>query len=72
MPDERNPSLLRYAGLATELLAGLGIGVYAGIWLDKKLTLSTPVMAWLLPLIILAAILTKLIRDTSKKNDGKK
>ncbi|HCT23695.1 MAG: AtpZ/AtpI family protein [Chitinophagaceae bacterium] len=61
------PILLQYLGLATQMVAALLIAVYGGFWLDKKLALSVPVFAWLLPLLILIGMLVKVIRDTSNK-----
>jgi F0F1-type ATP synthase assembly protein I len=61
------PILLQYLGLATQMVAALLIAVYGGFWLDKKLALSVPVFAWLLPLLILIGMLIKVIRDTSNK-----
>lgn len=59
--------LLQYLGLATQLVAALLIAVYGGFWLDKKLAVTIPVFAWLLPLLILIGMLVKVIRDTSNK-----
>ncbi len=72
MPDKRDVSWMRYAGVGMELLAGLVVGIYAGGWVDKKMAFSKPVMVWLLPLLVLITLLVKLIRDTSKKNDVKR
>lgn len=72
MTDKRNDLLVQYAGLASQLLAGLGIAIYGGMWVDKKMAFKKPLAIWLLPLLILAAMLIKVIRDTSKKNDDKR
>lgn len=72
MPDKRDVSWMRYAGLGMELLAGLVLSIYGGGWVDKKIAFSKPVMIWLLPLLVLMALLVKLVRDTSKKNDVKR
>jgi F0F1-type ATP synthase assembly protein I len=65
--DEGKRLLLQYAGLATQLVVSLGIGVLIGHWIDKKMNLSVPVFTWLLPLIILIAIFIKVFKDTSRK-----
>ncbi|HEX6916253.1 MAG TPA: AtpZ/AtpI family protein [Chitinophagaceae bacterium] len=65
--DEGRKLLLQYAGLATQLVVSLGIGVLAGYYADKKMALSVPVFTWLLPLLILLVIFWKVIKDTSKK-----
>jgi hypothetical protein len=71
MTDKRREDgrrlLLQYAGFATQLVVGLGIGVYAGYWLDKKIGGSVPVFTWLLPLLILLILFWKVMKDTSKK-----
>ncbi len=59
--------LLQYAGIATQLVAGLAIGVFAGMWLDKKINHDKPLLTWLIPLLILVGMLVKVVRDTSKK-----
>jgi len=58
---------MRYAGLGFQLLAGLGLGVYAGIWLDKQLQMNTPLLVWILPLLIIGATMYRIIKDTSGK-----
>jgi F0F1-type ATP synthase assembly protein I len=67
-----NKDILRYAGLGTQLLAAIGLGVFAGLKADKWLHTS-PVFACVLPLLVLGAIFYKLVRDTGKqKNDESK
>ena len=72
MGQKKADILVRYAGLATELIAGLVIGVYLGGWLDKKMGLVKPVWLLLLPLLLLMVLLIKLIRDTSTDKNGKR
>ncbi len=64
--DNKN-LLLQYAGLGTQLAVSLAASLYLGFWIDKKLGFSTPLLIWILPLIVLIVILTKLIKDTSSK-----
>ena len=59
--------LLRYAGLTTQLLVSLGVGVYAGYWLDKKIQVPFPLLVWVLPLAIIISTIYKLIKETSSK-----
>ncbi|MBC7949216.1 MAG: AtpZ/AtpI family protein [Chitinophagaceae bacterium] len=67
-----NKDLLRYAGLGTQLLAAIGLGVFAGLKADKWLHTS-PLLACVLPLLVLGGIFYKLVRDTGKhKNDESK
>lgn len=60
-------SLLQYAGLASQLLVSLGLGVFAGLKLDHWLHLKVPVATWLLPLLILVFTLVKIVRDTGTR-----
>ena len=58
--------LMKYASLGTQLLVAIGLGVFAGLQLDKWLHTS-PLLACALPLLILSAIFYKLYRETSRK-----
>ncbi|HEY6978671.1 MAG TPA: AtpZ/AtpI family protein [Chitinophagaceae bacterium] len=42
---------LEYSGLAFQLLAVIGISIYAGLYLDKWIKIKFPLFLWLLPLI---------------------
>lgn len=67
-PSQSNKRLLWvYAGLAFQLLASLGVAVYAGIHIDKWLHTHIPLMVWILPLLVIAALMVKVIADTGKK-----
>ena len=59
--------LLKYLGLATQIMVSLALAVFVGLKLDKWLSFSTPLLVWILPLLILAAIIWQIIKDTSKK-----
>ena len=65
--DNNKNLLLQYASLGTQLCISLGLTLYLGIWLDKKIHFSYPILSWVLPLTILVVILTKLIKDTTTK-----
>lgn len=58
---------MRYAGLATQFLVSIGLAVFVGLKLDKWIKISIPVMAWLLPLVVIVSIIYKIARDTGKK-----
>lgn len=64
-PD--NNFLWRYAGLATQFLVAIGIAVYAGLQIDKWLKIKTPVAVWVLPLLVITAVIVKIIKDTAQK-----
>ncbi len=70
-PPDNSKLLLQYAGLGAQLVVLLGLAVFAGIKLDQKLHFSFPILVWALPLLVLIAMMTKAIRDTSRKNDKK-
>jgi F0F1-type ATP synthase assembly protein I len=59
--------LMQYAGLAFQLIAGLGLGVLAGIKADDWIDMSFPLFIWLMPLIILLAMFVKIFKDTSPR-----
>ena len=67
--NNNNKDLMRYAGLATQMLISLGIAVFIGLKADKWLKLSFPILSWLLPLLVLAAIIYQIIKQTGRKNN---
>lgn len=67
--DNSNKDLLRYAGLGTQLLAAIGLSVFAGLKADQWLR-ARPVFACILPLLVLGAMFYKLARETGKRKDG--
>lgn len=69
MPEQNNASndLLRYAGLGGQILVAIGIAVFVGLKADGWLRISFPLLVWLLPLVVVSAMIYKLIKDTSKK-----
>lgn len=67
-PQRSNKSyLMQYAGLASQLMAALGLGVFIGYKLDRALAFSFPVFIWLLPLVFLMGMFVKIFKDTSGK-----
>jgi hypothetical protein len=64
-PD--NNLLWRYAGLAFQFLVGIGLFVFIGIKIDGWMKLSTPVAVWVLPLLLIIAVIIKVVKDTSIK-----
>lgn len=60
---------MRYASLGTQLLAAIGLAVFAGLKADKWLHVS-PLFACVLPLLILSAIFYKLFRETGRKKNN--
>lgn len=63
---QNNKNLLtQYFGFAAQLLLGLGLMVYGGIWIDKKINIGFPLLVWLLPLLLIVAMIIKVIKDTT-------
>lgn len=67
MSKNDNRILWRYAGMATQFLVAIAIGVYGGMQIDKWLKFENPLAVWLLPLLIITGIIIKIIKDTSAK-----
>ncbi|MBN8838022.1 MAG: AtpZ/AtpI family protein [Sphingobacteriia bacterium] len=65
--ESDNNFLLQYAALTTQLLVSLGVAVYAGYWLDKKINIAFPLLVWILPLLTIFVSIYKIIKDTSSK-----
>ena len=61
-----SPNMMRYASLATQWMAMMLLGVWAGYKLDKKLNWRLPLFLILFPLISLAVSLWQLIRELNK------
>lgn len=61
-PDKSKRDLLRYAGLASQLLVYLAIAVAGGIQVDRWVGIF-PVLTILFPLLTLAAVFYKLFKE---------
>lgn len=59
--------LLYYSGMAFQFLAVIGLMVFIGLKADQYLDVSFPIFIWLLPLVIIAGLIFKAVRDTSNK-----
>lgn len=59
--------LLKYLGLGTQIMVSLALAVFIGLKLDKWFSFSTPLLVWILPLLILIGMIWQVIKDTSKK-----
>jgi hypothetical protein len=70
MPKRDKPPVtsgMQYAALATQMLVIIGGSVFLGLKADGWLRLRFPLLVWLLPLLMLVALLVKIVKDTSKK-----
>ena len=64
-PD--NKLLWKYAGLATQFLVGIGLAVFIGKKADDAFHFRTPVAVWVLPLLLIIAVIYAILRDTAQK-----
>jgi hypothetical protein len=67
MNNKNDSQLWKYAGLATQFFVAIGIAVYAGVKLDGWLKFKIPLAVWILPLLIIVAMIVKIIKDTTPK-----
>jgi uncharacterized membrane protein YedE/YeeE len=67
MNKHKDSLLWRYAGMVTQFLLAIAIGLFAGIKLDDWLALTFPLAVWLLPLCIIIGVIFKIVKDTSVK-----
>ena len=60
-------SLAKYAGLGTQIIAGLLISMFLGKKLDRYYNWHNTA-AWILPSLFILFTLAMVVRDTQKKN----
>ncbi len=60
-------SYARYTGLAFEMFAIIGLGIFGGVKLDQWLGLKFPVFTVLLSIISVAAAIYTAVKDLLKK-----
>lgn len=65
--EQNNRPYMVYMSYGFQLLGGVGIGIWLGRLLDNKCNLHTPVFIWMIPLLILIALLYQLVKEFSKK-----
>lgn len=63
----RNHELLKYGGLATQIIVTLGVTIFIGIKIDKQTNLKFPIATILFPLLVLIGIFWKVYKDSTKK-----
>lgn len=64
--QDGNKELLQYAGLATQWLVMIGLTLWLGMWLDKKLSDTSRILTVLLPLLAIIISLIQIIRKVNK------
>ena len=65
MPDEKN-NTMRYLGLAGQMMGMLAAATWLGWFIDKKTTWNFPLFIIILPVLILAYSLWKLVKTIEK------
>jgi F0F1-type ATP synthase assembly protein I len=64
--SQRNTSMMRYAGLATQWMAMMLVGVWGGYKLDHKIGWRVPVFLILFPMISLTLSIWQLMKELNK------
>lgn len=62
--------LLRYGSMGTQIFVALGLSVFIGLKADKWLKISAPLLVVVLPVIVLAGIIYKIVKETGKQKNG--
>jgi F0F1-type ATP synthase assembly protein I len=61
-------SLWQYAGMASQFLVSIGLGVFIGYKVDQWMNTKIPLFVWLLPLLIIIGTIYRMAKDTRKKD----
>ena len=69
-PEDSVP-WMRYIGLGSQLMVALGFSIWAGLWLDRRTGISVPLLVWILPLLVIAVTIYKLVKETAADRNGK-
>ena len=69
--NNRNKDLWRYAGLASQIFASLGLAVFAGVKLDQWVKLSFPLFSCALPLLVIVGLIVNLLKESNRKRNDK-
>jgi len=56
--------------MGTQIFVGLGLAVFIGLKADKWLKISAPLLVIILPVMVLAGIIYKIVKATSKQKNG--
>ncbi len=57
---------MRYAGLAFQMMAGIGVALWLGYLLDKKVNIGFPLFMIIFSLLALGLLLWQIVKDTSR------
>jgi F0F1-type ATP synthase assembly protein I len=64
--DKKYKDLMVYAGLATQWFVMLGLAIWGGMALDKKINGGKPIFMIVLPLLALIVSLWRLVKQFNK------
>ena len=67
----RRRELYRYASLSGQVAASVGLSLFLGIKADKWVHGPFPIFSWALPLLVIVLLIIKLVKESSRRNDGK-
>jgi len=56
--------------MGTQIFVALGLAVFVGLKVDKWLKISAPLLVLILPVIVLAGMIYKIAKETSKQKDS--
>lgn len=65
--NQGTKSYLQYSGMAFEMLAVIGLGVFIGVKLDKWLDLKFPVFTIVLGLLFLGISMFRIVKSLNAK-----
>ena len=53
-------------------MASLALAVWAGVSADRWLGIGMPLLVWVLPLLVIAVTIVRLVKETARDRNGKK
>jgi len=63
-----NNDLLKYAGLATQIIISLGISVCLGYKADHAMAWKFPLLTLLMPVLVLVSLFWRILNDTKPRS----
>jgi membrane protein DedA with SNARE-associated domain len=63
---------MQYAGMVMQFFVSIGLAVWLGRLADVRLSKEkTPILTWILPLLVIVGLIIKIFIDTGKRNNNK-
>jgi hypothetical protein len=64
---------MQYAGMVMQFFVSIGIAVWLGRMADVGMgSADMPLLTWILPLLVIVGLITKIFIDTGKRNNKKR